>query len=186
MATGPFHEDAQRRKAIFVLDRPEIDLCEYKEGGPDLLLNEEIHILEYPLQDASRIVQDIVDRGLVRPGAVLVQSPFDGDRYESAMEARKLFALGKESSFFYILHAPWVLGGWLERRFGCARVRRRRRGRRKYAAGSVNSLRLLARRQTKMNGDIEELRLSLVDTFEGAQGSLKDAEKLLRQNKSVR
>ena len=180
MATGPFPEDAQRRKAIFVLGRPEIDRCEYTEGGPDLLLNEEIHILEYPLQDASGIVQDIDDRGLVRPGAVLVQSPFDGDRYESVMEARNLFALEKRYHFStFCMH----LGA---RRVAIEEIWLRKGEETKTWKAEVGGgiSKFVASVGAKANQDecdIEEWRLILVDTFKGEQGSLKDAEKLLRQ-----
>ena len=47
----------------------------------------------------QRLVQDLVDSGLVRPGAVLIQSPFDKNTYENSMQAVERFALEKHLHF---------------------------------------------------------------------------------------
>lgn len=97
MTDSTWPDEPHHRKALLVLNQEDIDDLR-KEGG-DLLLNEEVYILPSSLQEFNPIVQDLVDSGLVRPGAVLIQNPFDKDIYENSMQAVERFALEKHMHF---------------------------------------------------------------------------------------
>ena len=178
MATKPFPEDAQQRKALLVLDQSEIDRCRYEDGGSDLLLNEEIHILEFPVRGSQKVIQDIVGEDLVRRGAVLVQNPFDKDRYEDVEKAEERFALARHLHFsIFCMHL----------------------GAREVRIEQIQLSKTSGTKTWKIEGgikgktgevDVEQdglavfrSKLKLVDTFEGGQADVKAAEELLRRTK---
>ncbi len=92
-------DEPQRRKTVLVLNQQDIDALRYEEGGADILLNEEVSILPSSLKQSNSVVQDLIDSGLVQPGAVLIQSPFDKDIYENSIQAVERFALAKYLHF---------------------------------------------------------------------------------------
>ena len=178
--TKPFPEDAQKRKGIVVLSQSEIDRCRYEDGGSALLLNEEIHVLEFPVRDSQKIIQDILDRGLVRRGAVLVQSPFDRDRYEDAAQAKELFALAKHMHF----SAFCMRLGAREVSIEQIQLSKASETRTWSVEGDAKIKRVGAAIDTLVKQDeLDAFRsqLTLVDTFEGGQADLKAAEELLRR-----
>ena len=93
------------RKAVFVLNQQDIDALQYEEGGADLLLNEEVYILPFSIKESNPVVQNLIDKGLVKPGSVLIQSPFDTDRYASSTEAVKRFGIDKHLHFLTLCKA---------------------------------------------------------------------------------
>lgn len=92
-------DEPHRRKTVLVLNQQDIDALRYEEGGADILLNEEMYILPSSLRQSNPVVQDLIDSGLVQPGAVLIQSPFDKDIYENSIQAVERFALAKYLHF---------------------------------------------------------------------------------------
>ena len=91
--------EPHRRKTVLVLNQQDIDALHFEEGGADLLLNEEVYILPSSLQESNPAVQDLIDSGLVRPGAILIQNPFDMNMYENLVQAVERFALEKYMHF---------------------------------------------------------------------------------------
>ncbi len=176
MTTKPFPNDAQRRRAIVVLDQSDIDRCGFEDGGPALLLNEEIHVLESPVRDPQGIIRDILERGLVQRGAILAQSPFDKDRYEDAEQAKELFALAKHTHFStFCMHL-----GAREVKIEQIRLKKTSETKTWTVEGGVKVVNASASVQQDEPDDFTS-RLTLVDTFEGGQANLEAAEKLLRQ-----
>ena len=92
-------DEPHRRKTVLVLNQQDIDALDFEEGGADLLLNEEVYILPSSLQESHPIIQNLFDSGLVQPGAVLIQSPFDKNIYENSTQALRRFALDKHLHF---------------------------------------------------------------------------------------
>lgn len=182
MTTKPFPDDAQRRKAIVVLDQSDIDRCGYEDEGPALLLSEEIHVLELPVRDTQKIIQDIMDRDLVRRGAILAQSPFDKDKYEDAIQAKELFALAKHLHFStFCMHL-----GAREVKIEQIQLGKSSETKTWTAEGGAKIKRVGASLDT--SGKQDELdtfrsQLTLIDTFEGGQANLEAAEQLLRQTR---
>lgn len=99
MTASTWPNEPYHRKAVLVLNQKDIDALRYKEGGADLLLNEEVYILPFSLRNSNPVVQDLIDSGLVQQDAVLIQSPFDKDRYENSKQAMERFALDKHLHF---------------------------------------------------------------------------------------
>ena len=100
MNDSTWPNEPHRRKTVLVLDQQDIDALRYEAGGADLLLNKEVYTLSSSsLEESNPIVQDLIESGLVRPGAVLIQSPFDKNVYENSIQAVKRFALAKYLHF---------------------------------------------------------------------------------------
>ena len=99
MTDSTWPNEPHRRRALLVLNEEKIVTLRYEEDGPDLLRNEEVYILPSSLQGSNPAVQNLIDGGLVRPGAVLIQSPFDKDKYENSTQAVERFALDKHMHF---------------------------------------------------------------------------------------
>ena len=99
MTDSTWPDEPHRRKTVLVLNQKDIDALRFEKGGADLLLNEEVYILPSSLQESNPTVQDLADSGLVRPGAVLIQNPFDKNIYENSAQAVERFALEKYMHF---------------------------------------------------------------------------------------
>lgn len=102
MATGSFPDDPSSRKAVLVLQQHDLEKCAYEPGAAQALLDDEAYVLQFPVRpegEMSTALQNIIDAGLVRPGTILVQSPFDPDVYEEAFLAPQRFALAKHMHF---------------------------------------------------------------------------------------
>lgn len=99
MIDSTWPNEPHRRKTVLVLNQPEIDALEYRDGGAELLLNEEVYILPSSSKQSNSVVQGLFDSGLARSGAVLIQSPFDKDVYEDSKQAVERFALDKHLHF---------------------------------------------------------------------------------------
>ena len=165
-----------------MLDPSDIDRCGYEDGGNDLLLDEEIHVLEFPVQGSQKTIQDIITRGLDQRGAVLVQSPFEEDRYEDITQARELFALVKHMHFSRLC---MYLGA---REVRIEQVQRITASETKTwnveGSGSIKISGISTDTSIKKDEQDEFIsRLALIDTFDGGQTNLEAAEELLRQKK---
>lgn len=92
-------DEPWQRKAILVLSQHDIQKCSYEDDGDAVLLNEEVFPLAFPINDSNPLVQALVRSGLARPGALLLQNPYDQDLYEDATDASRRFALAKFTVF---------------------------------------------------------------------------------------
>ena len=99
--------EPHRRKTVLVLNQQDSDALDYERGGADLLLNEEIYILSASSRQSNPVVQRLFSSGIARPGAVLVQSPFDVDVYQNAQQAVELFAYDRH---MYLSELCSILG----------------------------------------------------------------------------
>ena len=99
MIDSTWPNEPHRRKTVLVLDQAKIDALEYEEGGAEFLLNEEVYILPSSSQQSNSVVQGLFDSGLARPGAVLIQSPFNKDEYEDLKKAVERFGVEKHLLF---------------------------------------------------------------------------------------
>jgi hypothetical protein len=176
MATGYFPAEPWRRKGIIVLDEQEIERCEYESEGAALLLNEEVYILKFPVQDDNPVIQDLEVSGLINPGAVLAQSPFDKDIYKDIAQAPRQFALAKHvyfSTFCMYLGAREVNVEQIESREISGTKTLNVKGGVTQYAGDLSA----------ESEELEALRsqLTLHDTFTGGDADVDAAEELLRQ-----
>jgi hypothetical protein len=102
MTTGPFPTDSNRRKVIIVLRQSDIERCRIEQGATDVLFDEEAYILTFPTSKhalAPDALKNIIDAGLVRPGSILIQSPYDRDLYQNADSAAREFMIAKYMYF---------------------------------------------------------------------------------------
>jgi hypothetical protein len=176
MAVRPFPAEPWRRKGIVILEQHDVERCHYEEDGNALLLDEEIYVLEFPIQDSNPATQNLVDSGLVRPGTVLVQSPFDKDVYEDVAEATQRFALAKHmyfSTFCMYLGAREVTIEQIELRRVSGKTTLNLKGGIPALSGDLSA----------KSEEIDAFRsqLTLRDSFTGGQADLQAAEELLRR-----
>lgn len=179
MATGSFPIDPSSRKAVVVMQQHDIEKCAYEPGAAQAILDEEAYVLVYPVRvqgDAPTALQNIIDSGLARPGAILVLSPYDRDSYEDASLAAQRFALAKHMYFSTLcmhLGAKEVCVEQLDLRTRTGKTTLDVDGKR---LGSNAHL-------TVESEELEMLRsqMHLRDEFAGAQPDLGAAERLLRK-----
>ena len=178
MTDSTWPDEPHCRKIVLVLNQTDIDTLSYKEGGSDLLLKEGVYILSSSLEDSNPVVQDLIDSGLVQSGTVLIQSPFDKNRYENSQQAVERFALEKHLIFSELCG---LLGA---RAITVAQIERKN-------TKDTKTFSLQSALSMKGSVDIkiedEELasfcsKLTLHDKFQGGSPDVSAAEEHLRQN----
>jgi hypothetical protein len=179
MATGPFPSDPSSRKAILVLQKYDIEKCKFEPGAAQTLLDDEAYVLELPVsthREGPTALQNLIEAGLARPGAILVQSPYDTDTYEYLEHAARRFALAKHMYFSRLcqdLGAKEVIVEQSDlsiRREGTSSgIKAKRLGESAQAALETDELR-------KFRAEIH-----LRDEFTGGSPDLESAERMLRR-----
>ena len=169
-------DEPSRRKIVVILKPEDIEALRFDEDGPALLLNEEVHILSSHSSNPDPDVQRLIDQGLVKPEAVLVQNPFDKNLYQDKPEAVEQFALAKHLYFS-------TLCGLLGAREVEIEQIRRKKGERE---NSVSLEGGIPKAGVEGSGESKELelfrsRLALKDEFEGGEPDTEAATELLQR-----
>lgn len=99
--------EAWKRQAIYVLDECQFDNAMMSANADELCDNEDICVLEYPVRGDSEISQTLREKGNLKKGAVLIQSPYEKNRYVKFEDAAEQLALDK---FMYFSHFCQILG----------------------------------------------------------------------------
>lgn len=167
-------QDPERRKVLVVLDRPQADRLEYE--GTSLLRSSEAHVLRLPVTSSLGQFGGIADKGLLQAGSVLVQSPFEKNDYEDALEAEMLFSLKKcrvFSTFCMYLGAREVIF----REDSLMKVSRNQAG------GAGGRYKLGSAGLSGEKAEFEELKRKIrqEDRFVGGPADLKAAERWLQR-----
>jgi len=89
----------KKRKAILVLLPKDITRLEYTPEGNELLLNEQVHILSFTDEWEGSLADRLGRCGLLEPGSLLIQSPYDTSDYAAIDKASSTFALAKYFHF---------------------------------------------------------------------------------------
>lgn len=183
MTMGLFPNDPAKRRAILVLKEHDIERCGYEKGAGEIILNEEVYILPYPIssQESNRILQDIAASGLDRSGNLLVQSPFNSEHYENVSEANNKFALEK---YMYFSQLCMILGA---KEVIVEQIKMQTQT--QQASFDAQARYLVA--QGKASYNSEEFQkfcsqFSLRDNFEGGEPDIEKAEAFLRQKNMFR
>ena len=98
----PLPEDPYQRVAIAVFSRDDANAARYDASQTDTLLDPEIAIIEYPPKDGDAVALRLRNSGVLRPGELLVQSPFDSDVYAPVGDAAEVFARDKYAVFLEV------------------------------------------------------------------------------------
>lgn len=104
VTTGKIPLDHGARRVMLVLDENTINECLYdlEPEARGFLFDSQSHILQYPLaadEPDSQALQNLIDADLLRPGAVLLQSPYDRNAYVDLSQATDQFAIEKLRHF---------------------------------------------------------------------------------------
>ena len=176
MGTGRIPEDPERRRALVVLENHDVEECDLDSKGRRFLDSAEVHVLVWPCRgDLGPLKRTLGARELLRPGSVLIQSPFDVESYVIESEAIERFSLVKYTAYSRIyaaLGARVVEVVQIERQSGSVRTSLRLDGELPIVGGA------------KVAGAVEELKrmeasLSLRDKFVGKSPNIAQAERLL-------
>lgn len=176
MGTGKIPEDPERRRALVVLEDHDVEECDLDSKGRRFLDSAEVHVLVWPCrEDLGPLKRTLASRELLRPGSVLIQSPFDLESYVLESQAIERFSLVKYAAYSRIcaaLGARVVEVVQIERQSGSVRTSIRLDGEMPIVAGA------------KVAGAVEELKkmeasLSLRDEFVGKSPNIARAERLL-------
>lgn len=89
----------RKRKAILVLAPEELTRLEYTPEANDLLLNEQIILLSFTGELEGSLAHKLEISGLLEPGSLLIQSPYDTSDYAALDKASSTFALTKYFHF---------------------------------------------------------------------------------------
>lgn len=181
MTTGSFPVDPSSRKAILILTTHDIEKCGYEPDAAQPLLDHEAYVLHFPLLSQEKAkaplaLQNIDAAGLIRPGNMLVQSPYDVESYEEVALAPQRFALAKHMYFSTLcmhLGAKEVIVEQIDLRTLTGKTRLNVKGERPVAGAQLSV-------------DTEKLeqfraQLHLRDEFEGGAPNIELAERLLRK-----
>ena len=173
---SPWPAEPSRRKIVIILKPEDIDALRSEEGGPELLLNKEVHILSSEPLNPDPDVQFLIDEGLVKPGAVLVQNPFNKNLYQDELAAVEQFAVAKYlhfSTFCGLLGAHEVE----------VKQIRQRKGSRERSVSVEGDIPSVVLEGTAEYEELELFRsqLSLRDEFEGSEPDVKAAAELLQR-----
>ena len=176
MTDNTLPDEPSRRKIVMVLKPEDIEALRFDEDGPALLLNEEVHILSSQPSKPDSDVQRLIDQGLVKPGAVLVQNPFDKNLYQDKPEAVEQFALAKHLHFS-------TLCGLLGAREVEIKQIREKKGESKTSISVEGGIPVAGVEGSGESKELESFRsqLSLKDEFEGSEPDVKSATELLER-----
>lgn len=96
--------DHGARRVMLVLDENTINECKYdlEPESRGFLYDPQSYVIQYPLaadEPDSQALQNIIDADLLRPGSVLLQSPYDRNVYVDLSQASDQFAIEKLRHF---------------------------------------------------------------------------------------
>lgn len=80
---------------VLVLRASEIDALDATPHGAKLLIRPDVAVLRHPAEAGSDLAERLDREGLLAPGTLLVQSPFDPHHYEPLDRASDVFSLHK-------------------------------------------------------------------------------------------
>lgn len=168
--------DLVHRKLIVGLTQDEFERCEYDSEGRELLSNPEVLVQPFPVQSSNDTLLELQRNGQLRPGVMLVQSPFDDGVYADITDAEDSFAARK----YMLFSAVCMLLGAKE-----VRVERITLKDEKGEVDlSVGGERLGVAGDAGVSYErVENLRskLSLVDKFDGGEPDVAAAESLMKR-----
>ena len=180
--TGEWPRETWRRRTVLVLNDGDVDFLRY-EGGGNVLLDDEVHIIEFPLDAANEGVSMLGSR--LRRGDVLVQSPYDEERYEPLQDSIRAFAKEKcryVSRVCQMLGAREVKFQETTEHVEESRKTDSVKGSATVKGGPLGGSGSAGYYSEFEGGLLEELRLQLKEVFAGGDPDVAGAETLLRES----
>ncbi|MGD1713185.1 hypothetical protein [Dapis sp. BLCC M172] len=96
-------EEPEKRRVIMVLSRQELSQLEIDaesdNSARELLLNRQVSLLDDSAKDDSSLIKKLRNSGLLNPGTILIQSPYDPSDYAEVSNASYSFAQAKCINF---------------------------------------------------------------------------------------
>lgn len=161
-------------RVVLVVDQTDLERFEYDERGAELLMNEQVGVVGFPVEKHNEVTRNLEARNLLDPGNMLVQSPYDPAVYAMAENATQQFAVEKHFAFLTFcahLGATEVVVEQLEVTEETRRTLVDMKARHAVASGEVNVERELY--EQLMN------KLTVHDRYSGGEPDFDAAERLL-------
>lgn len=165
-----------RRKAILVISPHKLASLEYTPEGSELLLSEQIYLLVPSDVAASNLEKKLDSSGLLEPGNLLIQSPYNNSDYVVIDKAASTFALTK------YLHFTTLCGLLGAREVTVEQVEVKTLTGKRIFKGFIDDPRANGSIEA-VNRTFEEIRnnIKLKSKFGGGEPDLEAAEAHLRQ-----
>ncbi|HEY9826775.1 MAG TPA: hypothetical protein V6D19_15140 [Stenomitos sp.] len=166
----------KKRKAILVISPHELTRLEFTTGGNDLLLSEQIYLLDSSGEVTSSLEKKLDDSGLLEPGNLLIQNPYDTSDYVILDKASSTFALTK------YLHFTTLCGLLGAREVIVEQIEVKTLTGRQVFKGSLNNP-FTEGKMEGVNTTFEEIRnnIKLQSKFGGGEPNIEEADDHLRQ-----
>lgn len=166
----------KKRKAILVISPHELDRLEYTPEGSDLLLSEQVHLLVPSYVTTNDLEEKLDSSGLLEPGNLLIQSPYNSSDYVVLDKAYSTFSLTK------YLHFTTLCGLLGAREVTVEQIEVKTLTGKQVFKGSVDSLYADGNIEA-VNRTFEEIRkkIKLQSKFDGGDPALEEAEAHLHQ-----
>lgn len=167
---------SKKRKAILVISTHELDRLEYAPEGSELLLSEQVHLLVPSYVTTSDLEEKLDNSGLLEPGNLLIQSPYDSSDYVVLDKASSTFALTK------YLHFTTLCGLLGAREVTVEQIEVKTLTGKQIFKGSIDSPYADGSIEA-VNKTFDEIRnnIKLKSVFGGGEPNLEEAEAHLRQ-----
>ncbi len=177
MTDNKWPDEPSRRKIVLVLNQDDIEALRYEDGGDELLINEEIHILSSHPSLPDPAVQALIDQNLMTSGGVLIQNPFDKSLYYRESEAMEQIALAK------LLHFSTLCGHLGAREVKVERIRLKREDHKENFSVEGGIPMAASGKSDLEREDMNSFahRLSLTHEFDGGEPNIQAATEFLQR-----
>lgn len=170
-------EDPNLRAVFVVLDRDDLNAARYDADAGETLLDREIAVAEYPPASEDLVANMLAEQRMFRPGATLVQSPFDTSVYIPAHDAAETFAQDKYAIFLEVCQALGASRACVARvdaESATAKASAELKGGPPVVSGELSAARETVERFSR--------ELNWERTFHGGSPDIERAEAILRQH----
>ncbi len=164
------------RKAILILLPEQLTRLEYEPKGNELIVNDQLHILSLTDDLEGSLVDRLESSGLLEPGNLLIQNPYDTSDYAVVDRASSTFALAK---YFHFTTLCGLLGA---REVIVEQIEIKTSKGRKLFKGALDAWGIKGNIKGQSN-TFEEMRnnIKIKSTFDGGKPDIRAAESYLRQ-----
>ena len=184
--TMEWPRESWRRRTVLVLDDGDVDYLRY-EGGGDVIGDDQVLIIPYPLDGDSEVVTSLVSSlgSYPRRGDVILQSPYDSETYARLEHSVRTFSKEKSKCVSRICQ-----------KLGARKVKFSETTESAEMSRSMNSVKGSADVRGPLVGGsgsasysseierdlLEEIKLKFRDIFVGGDPDVAAAQRLLKEN----
>lgn len=180
MSINSLPQEPEKRRAIVVLSRTQLQQLERDPAGAKLRLNEQVCVLDASVKESSPLVEKLRGSGLLNAGSILIQNPYDPSDYADIVDASYSFAQAK------CIHFANLCGLLAARKVSVEQVEMKTNDGKSNFSGNINSP------YGGGGADVErsvwermKTAIALDDEYDEGSPNIDEAEKYLRKNQCL-